>query len=358
MKVIWGFCIAGFLLTGCSTSSVQNNQNFDWSANETTLTHQLLKPDTMLGSFNSMVVVDTTLIVCCIDTDPICTQFVIRGDSLLVREHFLRKGRGPGEALWYANVQYFPNDSSIQLFGYANGDNYRFRFPLNAPDFSQPARWDRQPVQKDPASLSQIVFANHRNFIAQRFDQSDEMFWYATPDTLYPLGVPFPDDGQKAGGIAKAVIYTGMLARHPTEQKFLYASRNSGKYVFLFTVDTVSHTVTDRLVLLDEYPEYQVSADGINAVPNPNSPLPTRCTVSKEYIFMLYIGGTYEQPQTGGMYSDIVRVYDWEGNPVRSFRLDKPISGLHTDAEGGYLYGLTADKETREPKLLRFQLPE
>lgn len=319
-----------------------------------------MKPDTILGSFTSMIVVDSNLIVSCIDTDPICTRFDIRNDSLFAQEHFLRKGHGPAEAMWYADLQYFPADSSFQLFGYVNGDNYRFNFPLHDTALlRQPVRWNRQSiVRKDPASFSQILFADHRNFIAQRFDESNEMFWYGTPDTLYPLGIPYPDDGQTAGNLARASIYMGMLAKHPTEPKFLYASRNSGKYVFVFTVDTAAHTVTERNVLLDEYPVYEVRPDGINAVAKPDSPRPVRCTVSNDYIFMLYVGGTYEHPEAGGTHSDLVRVYDWEGHPVRSFQLDKAVYVLHADADGRCLYGQATDKESGESLLLRYELPD
>lgn len=351
--------IAAVWFTACG-SAPEKQSDFDWAAHETALTHQLLKPDTILGSFTHMIVVDSAVIISCIDTDPICTRFVVRGDSLLAREYFLRQGHGPAEAMGYADMQYFPEDSSFQVFGYTIGDNYCFRFPMHDTALiRQPARWHRQPItEKDPGSFSQLLFADHRNFIVQRFDQEDEMFWYGTPDTLYPLGIPYPDDGQEAGGIAKASAYVGMLAKHPTEPKFLYASRNSGKYVFTFTVDTATHTVTDRRVLLNEYPVYEVRADGLNVVPQPESPCPARCTVSEDYIFMLYIGGTFRKPESGGIYSDIVRVYDWDGNPVRSFRLDKPVYMLHADAAARYLYGHTTDRASYEPLLLRFPLPE
>lgn len=351
--------IATVLCVAC-TSASKKQTDFDWSANEIALTHQLMKPDTILGSFTGMIVADSTLIISCIDTDPICTRFTIRGDNLLVREHFLRKGHGPAEALWYADLQYFPADTSFLLFGYLNGDNYRFRFPLHDTALiRQPSRWNRQPVTgNDQGSFCQLLFANHHDYIAQRLDENDEMFWYATPDTLLPLGIPYPDDGQKAGGIAKATIYMGMLAKHPTESKFLYTTRNSGKYAFIFTVDTVSHSVTDRVSLLDEYPVYEVRPDGLNAVAKPDSPRPVRCAVSKDYIYMLYVGGTFERPEAGGTYSDLVRVYDWEGNPIRSFRLDQLVDGLYTDADGHYLYGIATDKESFEPRLLRYRLLE
>lgn len=353
-------CLAVLFCAGCSTAPAPEGAAFDWEANETLLPHRLLRTDGPLGGINSLLATDSTLIVSCIDTDPICTKFAIRGDSLVETDRFLHKGRGPAEAPWYAEMQYFPDDSSCCLFGYTNGDNYRFRFPMNDPALiREPVRWERQPVMKrDLGACCQLRFADSLHFIAQRFDLPDDMFWYGTSDTLYPLGIPYPDDGNRAGGIAKAGVYTGWLAKHPAEPKFLYATRNSGKYAFIFTVDTARHTVADRHLLLNEYPVYEVLADGMNAVPKPESPLPVRCAVSKDHIFLLYIGGTYEHPASGGMYSDRIRVYDWEGRPVRSFRLDKPIFGLYIDTDGSCLYGSAIDRETAEPQLLRFRLPE
>ena len=126
-NIVWGLGTA--LLTACA-SAPQKQADFDWAAYETPLTHQVLKPDTLLGSVASLVAVDTTLFVSCIDTDPICMKFVVRGDSLLMRESFLRKGRGPAEAMLYADLQYFLADSSLRVFCYMGGDNFRFSFPL------------------------------------------------------------------------------------------------------------------------------------------------------------------------------------------------------------------------------------
>ena len=356
-NIVWGLGAA--LLTACA-SAPQKQADFDWAAHETPLTHQVLKPDTLLGSVASLVAVDTTLFVSCIDTDPICTKFVVRGDSLLMRESFLRKGRGPAEAMLYADLQYFPADSSLRVFCYMGGDNFRFSFPLRDEALlGQPARWERQPVsEQNTALFSQLLFVDSQNFVVQCFDPRDEMFRYGTPDTLCPLGVPYPDDGQNAGTIAKAAAYAGMLVKHPTEPKFVYASRGSGKYVFTFAVDTVARVVTERNVLLDEYPLYDVRPDGVNAVARPDSPRPVRCAANGEHIFVLYVGGTFEHPEPGGANSDRVRVYDWEGNPVGSLRLDVPVYMLHADPQGRYLYGQATDPSSGEPLLFRFTLPD
>lgn len=356
-NIVWGLGAA--LLTACA-SAPQKQADFDWAAHETPLTHQVLKPDTLLGSVASLVVVDTTLFVSCIDTDPICMKFVVRGDSLLMRKSFLRKGRGPAEAMLYADLQYFLADSSLRVFGYMGGDNFRFSFPLRDEALlGQPARWERQPVSgQNTALFSQLLFVDSQNFVVQCFDPRDEMFWYGTSDTLCPLGVPYPDDGQNAGTIAKAAAYAGMLVKHPTEPKFVYASRGSGKYVFTFTVDTVARAVMERNVLLDEYPLYDVRPDGVNAVARPDSPRPVRCAANGEHIFVLYVGGTFEHPEPVGANSDRVRVYDWEGNPVGSLRLDVPVYILHADPQGRYLYGQATDPSSGEPLLFRFTLPD
>lgn len=116
--------------------------------------------------------------------------------------------------------------------------------------------------------------------------------------------------------------------------------------------------MTKRNLLLDEYPVYEVRPDGLNTATKPDSPRPVRCAVSKDYIYMLYVGGTFEHPKAGGTHSDLVRIYDWEGTPTGSFRLDMPIYMLHADPQGCYLYGQATDKESGEPLLLRYKLPD
>lgn len=70
---------------------------------------------------------------------------------------------------------------------------------------------------------------------------------------------------------------------------------------------------------------------------------------SEEYVFCLYDGSTdFSLPST-------LVIFDWDGNPVGSFRTDRSLRKIATDPSGTYLIGLAANENERRD-IVRYQL--
>ena len=57
-------------------------------------------------------------------------------------------------------------------------------------------------------------------------------------------------------------------------------------------------------------------------------------------------------------FNNEIKVFDWYGNPVRSYRFDRYLSNFVVDSHDRYLYAVTKDVSTDDASLVRYDLEE
>lgn len=77
-------------------------------------------------------------------------------------------------------------------------------------------------------------------------------------------------------------------------------------------------------------------------------------TVNKNYIYVLYSGKRMDQRYR---YSDKILVFDWKGNPVKYFKLDKELRYISIDDRNENLFGLGTISRNQSV-LIKFSLPK
>jgi hypothetical protein len=60
-------------------------------------------------------------------------------------------------------------------------------------------------------------------------------------------------------------------------------------------------------------------------------------------VFILYSGKKYRDPDSE--LCNMIMVFDWEGNPLRQYELDKNVFTITVDAENKIIYGLSVNPE-------------
>jgi hypothetical protein len=60
-------------------------------------------------------------------------------------------------------------------------------------------------------------------------------------------------------------------------------------------------------------------------------------------VFILYSGKNYRDPDAE--LCNMIMVFDWEGNPLRQYELDKNVFTITADAENKIIYGLSVNPE-------------
>ena len=66
---------------------------------------------------------------------------------------------------------------------------------------------------------------------------------------------------------------------------------------------------------------------------------------SEDYIFALYSGKIFGEDIFSSHYGGHVFVYDWEGNPIKHYKLEKDLFTIEIDESNGILYGIGNDSE-------------
>ena len=76
------------------------------------------------------------------------------------------------------------------------------------------------------------------------------------------------------------------------------------------------------------------------------------CT-DKNYVYGLYSDRTMADYGEGAYNAPYLLVWDWNGNPVKAYKLPKPLYGFALD--GNILYGLSREES---PMVYVFELEE
>ena len=72
---------------------------------------------------------------------------------------------------------------------------------------------------------------------------------------------------------------------------------------------------------------------------------------NEDYILLLYQGGTFKEEGIEGIHYSYMVLMDWEGNPVKYYKLNRSISTFCVDWSGKIIYGLD---QKNEPEVVKF----
>lgn len=70
--------------------------------------------------------------------------------------------------------------------------------------------------------------------------------------------------------------------------------------------------------------------------------------------------GTIEKRNEGYAcwFNNEIKVFDWDGNPVRTYKFDRYLSNFVVDREDRFLYAMTKDVETDKDSLVKYELKD
>jgi hypothetical protein len=125
------------------------------------------------------------------------------------------------------------------------------------------------------------------------------------------------------------MVYTasGKLKKRPhSEGDYLYYSNIYGNYAEIIHID---HTmqITQRKAFLNAYPKYQVAEDGLNPIAQEGDLGGLDAFVTAERIYVMPFFSSPKPKKEGYPrgYNDEVFIFDWKGNFIKSYQLDKPV---------------------------------
>lgn len=164
---------------------------------------------------------------------------------------------------------------------------------------------------------------------------------------------PFKDDKEhKLPNQLRAMAYQGILAMN-RQNKIAYAISNAHQIHFYDAKDS-------RLVKTGEtiknYAQYipDGNTSGYSVINDGNSPKCfTDLAVTNNHVYALYSGRTFKEHQLSYRESEYLFVYDWNGEKIKSYHLDIPISCFCIDEKEKKIYAIA---NLPDPTLVTFTL--
>ena len=134
----------------------------------------------------------------------------------------------------------------------------------------------------------------------------------------------------------KTNAYTGTLMKHH-HKNFVIQSFQRMDYLLFMDFDS------DNFFAVHQ--KGSISFDDTYVGSNAVNPLHfTDGASSSDYVMYLYWQGEYTQKETEGRWFPELQVFDWEGNFVSGFKMDRCVVAIEYDELHSQLFGLTDDE--------------
>ncbi|MBE8722331.1 hypothetical protein C4F40_16520 [Sphingobacterium sp. Ka21] len=281
---------------------------------------------------------------------------------------FGKRGNGPREFFGVPQLHYKKQNNALYVFDIQGGNHinaYQIDlFSLN--NIFDESTWKSIafPVFEH-ATFSSFVPLTDSIFLAMGgdYDRINLLSIVQAGNKEYKaLDMDYPKDGIKAEAIVKRGVYNyGGILMHPSTNKLVYYCTNWGNYAEI--IDNKNFKFSTFQVMTADYPIYKVAKDGMNMESENNTLMGMRAQSSEQYIYLLpnfHNKEAYLKDDPNRIYPtdhlDKVYVYDWEGNSVKAYKLDKPVTEFVVDPGDTYLLGSSVDTESGDIVFVRFDL--
>lgn len=309
-------------------------------------------PSDSLGLPMTMDIVDNFLVITDRDSKSLFKVIDLKKERVL--GSFGAIGRGPGEYNQFAQISKIPSEE--KLFGVFDKGDFKYSiFPLDSvlknPNYS---------FQKEYGSFNsnhqRIAMVTPNLFIGiglfeNRYVLSDSGGQIIKGMYDYPFVENFKDISHYDLGMA----YQGHLKIKPNGKRFIMATSSSPTIEFF-------HIFSDSISKIKEihsgYPSFVADS-------NPTSISVTfkgdnvegfrHVSVTDDYAYLLYSGRTREADGLSAYRGNIVLVYNWDGEQVRAYLLDKDADLIGVDPSNQYLYTISNEME---PKIYYYLLKD
>lgn len=326
----------------------------------------VLDNDSTIWSSYLVDMIDNRLIIQNFRTEYAFTIYNIENNKLVKEKDLVQKGNGPYEMIYPV---YFADKASQYIYFYeANGTKINI-YKIEMRPFSniyQKQNWHNLNI----VSPKNYFWSDNGAFATMN-DSScillggslfkTNMFSLVTPDgEVIDTNLSFPEDKCDAEPIIKRQIYNnGGIKKRTTGNQYLYYCL-TGNYAEILSFDKTNKAT--RKVIVNDLPIYMTSDDGINPIGTNDNLRGLKAYTTDNYIYIMpyplrnkdFIGkNDYKGYPT--YYNNKLYVFNWNGDFVKSYTLDKLISTFVVPEDNSYILGTTIDSNN-EYRIIKFIL--
>ena len=161
--------------------------------------------------------------------------------------------------------------------------------------------------------------------------------------------IPFRDEEErKVDAMIRSEAYQGMLAISPSGKKMAHVLIK-GDMIYYYNISD-----NGDLALISEqiksYPDYRYDSGAMSK----GAPMHhLKACATDEYVYTLYSGRNYKDDKDRAFQSNLIHVYDWEGNLVKKLQLDIDIQQMAVSKDNRKIYAIA---DLPDPVLVVFEL--
>lgn len=265
------------------------------------------------------------------------------------KQNLLRRGKGPGEALGMNAL----TSSSGSKYVNAVEANRGYLLDFRSQGDSLVCDFRKLPTA---GPYTSVVRRDSMVVLGGMFEEGRFMY-YNLKDSSYRYFCDYPEhpDYPELGYMEKGMLYGSCtLGMKPDGTRFVCVDNIAGR-IDIYNIDDRSISLHKSL---DFYPaEVRIESGSRTpfAVRKTNRQGFCDVDVSDECFYTIYSGRTFEEYGTALTDCEYLMTFDWEGDPLVCYRLDRPVNSISYVPEERAVYGLSVQDEAL---LVRFDLPE
>ncbi|MCF8307668.1 MAG: TolB-like 6-bladed beta-propeller domain-containing protein [Bacteroidales bacterium] len=159
---------------------------------------------------------------------------------------------------------------------------------------------------------------------------------------------PVDSEHEEAPNESKSMVYQGRFKLQPEGKRFAFATNRAGILeIFQANNGTISKVIDQHFY----NPDYKVQSKySVPIYPN-NKMGFTDMSATKDYLYVLYSGRTILKYRKKFLYGKHVLVFNWQGTPIKHYKLDKAVRCISVNKTNSLLYAWAA---LPEPALLEY----
>lgn len=266
------------------------------------------------------------------------------------RSDLIPRGTNPGEAIYLSSLGAL-NDTEAYAFDFNENTLFRFNAEKALTDTTyRPEQW-----KLPPANRHLTVAVTDSFLIATGFYDEGRYLYYPMTGSNYRYQLSYPGFPSQPDirPKTKQILYASSVIRiRPDGKAFACTDMRCG-ILDICRIEDGNIRRTKEIAFY--YPKVYIDEDGKAPVAysNNNRYGFADLQAADRYIYVLYSGRKYRDDRQKMYECPHVLVFDWEGNPVKSYTLDVPLTCIYYDNAENALYGIGF---SAEPVLVRYTL--
>ena len=229
------------------------------------------------------------------------------------------------------------------------------------------------PLYNGPFEIKEVDITEslkaHRTVISSTYDDCVTLvngsFVYLGPDKTHRLEYVRNVYGKEITGVpSKYTVYQSNGKKKDLKffQKLMPFATDNRVREAPYVTSLYKHPLKDTVLIAFEYSDYLLFADLDNSYYHASHQIGSRsfedvfdvkegrmcfgdAAVSNDYIMILYWGGRYSNNAQDEIQRPELLIFDWDGNYISGYKMDRGIVRIEFDQIHNHLYGLTSDEE-------------